>query len=166
LHLLAQKFLRELGIAIKVHATNRKERAIVDFDSHGDGSIWRYFAVDPSDCVRVPQVIQAAADGESDSLKRERIRGLTEAWSKFLVCEQFFDLLWREQPGAGVLHFREKRQFLKLEDQIKALLLTVCGEGRAIGFLRSNSNRFEPAKFSERANVALHFCGIERFTRV
>ncbi len=98
-------------MAIEIDPPHSQQGAIIDFKSNSDRCIACFFSIDSNSRLRVPQLIQAGTNRESDPLKCRWVGWFSECWCELFVFQHFFDLFLGKQPGARILHFGKERKF-------------------------------------------------------
>src|SRR6266576_1700648 len=83
-------------------------RAVDDLKERVEGGVRSRLSMNSDGSRGIAQLVQSRANGQGHSVECCGIGRFAKTWGELVFFEQFFDLLLREHPRAGIFDTRER----------------------------------------------------------
>src|SRR5947199_9018253 len=97
-------------------------RAVDDLKERVEGGVRSRLSMNSDGSRGIAQLVQSRANGQGHSVECCGIGRFAKTWGEGVFFEQFFDLLLREEPRAGLLDTREKGLLIEVKKKRYAFL--------------------------------------------
>src|SRR5437879_13546022 len=90
-------------------------RAVDDLKERVEGGVRSRLSMNSDGSRGIAQLVQSRANGQGHSVECCGIGRFAKTWGELVFFEQFFDLLLRAHPRAGIFDTREKGLLLEVK---------------------------------------------------